>query len=123
MWEALPESTQRMSDKNVANPTVYKKEELTLMIELIEAGLWGSSNLANALHIDRSTVERWKETPEVQEAHRRAIMKFLRKRQDVEKILGELKVETPAETPKTLIQVNYQPIFGGKSVKELPEDS
>lgn len=104
-------------------PQVYKQEDLAIMIELVIAGVWSNKNLVTALHISEPTIIEWKKRPEVQDAHRKAILKFVKRRTDVEKILNELEFETPKEDPNTLVQINYQPIFGGKSVKELPEDS
>lgn len=116
-----------MSKENPANPTktprVYKEEDLALMIELIDGGLWSTTNLSNALHINRETIDIWKERKEVQEAHRKSILKWVKRRKDAEIALREMGVDTPQEAPKTLIQVNYQPIFGGKSVDALPADN
>jgi hypothetical protein len=98
-----------VSDRNPTNPDllpdVYKQVELSSMIELIGAGVWRSTNLAKALHIDLSTIAEWKKRPEVQDAHRRAILKFAKRRTDVEKILSELDFETPTE-PQGLTQIN-----------------
>lgn len=115
--------SETKSDNSGKLPGVYKQEDLSLMIELILSGLWRTVNLSKALHLDENTITAWKKRPEVQDAHRRAILKFLHKRQDAEKILGELDMETPAEQPKTLVQINYTPIFGGKSVDALSADN
>jgi hypothetical protein len=109
-----------MSDKNPSIPSVYKKEELDLMIEMVDAGVWSNKNLVTSLHIDESTVIQWKKRPEVQEAHRKAILKWMKKRKDAEIALREMGLDTPQEAPKTLVQINYQPIFGGKSADALP---
>jgi hypothetical protein len=99
-----------MSDKNSANstdlPQVYKEEELKLMIELIENGLWRTTNLSTALHVDRKTIDEWKQRPEVQGAHRKAILKFVRRRTDTENILKELDVEIQSDPQLTQIN-NY----------------
>lgn len=87
-------------------PQVYKQVEFNEMIELISSGLWGTTNLSKALHVDITTIVEWKKRPEVQEAHRQAIKKFLRRRTDVEKILSEMDVETPQEPSLTQIN-NY----------------
>jgi hypothetical protein len=109
-----------MSEQNSTNSVPYKKEELALMLELIEAGLWRTGNLSKALHVDEKTIVEWKKRPEVQETHRKTILKWVKKRKDSEIALRELEVDTPQEAPKTLVQINYQPIFGGKSADALP---
>lgn len=88
-----------------SQPEVYKQAELEAMLQLIDAGVWRSTNLSKALHVDMGTIAIWKDRPEVQEAHKKAIIKFARRRTDVEKILNELDFETPAE-PQSLTQIN-----------------
>ena len=111
------------SELSAREPEILKTAEYELMLKLIDKGLWRTVNLARALHVDNDTVTAWKKTERVIKAHQDAILKFIGRRKDNEKILDELEVETPKEDPKTLVQINYTPIFGGKSVKELPEDS
>lgn len=110
----------KYSEQSESSPGIYKTNELEAMIEMIDAGIWGTKNLSTALHVSQETIIQWKKRPEVQEAHRKAIRKFAKRRTDVEKILSELDVETPQEAPKTLVQINYQPIFGGLAANGLP---
>jgi hypothetical protein len=74
-------------------PRVIKELELKMMIEMVEAGLWTGTNLAKALHVDKDTIGEWKKRPEVIAAHKKAILKFCRKRTDTDKILKELGIE------------------------------
>lgn len=74
-------------------PQVYKEEDLTLMLELIMNGWWSDTNLANALHVTRQTIARWKERKEAQDAHRKAINKFSKQKRDTEQILKELGMD------------------------------
>lgn len=110
----------KYSEQSESSPGIYKTNELEAMIEMIDAGIWGTKNLSTALHVSQETIIQWKKRPEVQETHRKAIKKFAKRRTDVEKILSELDVETPQEAPKTLVQINYQPIFGGLAANGLP---
>ena len=89
-------------------PQVYKEEELEQMIELITNGVWRTTNLSNALHVDRKTIDVWKEFKEVKDAHRKAINKYSRKRTDTENVLKELGMEVDVSAD-SLIQINnYQ---------------
>jgi hypothetical protein len=101
-------------------PEIQKEEEYSMMLKLIDRGLWRNVNLAKALHVDDETIAIWKKTKPVQKAYQAAVLKYLAKRKDEEKILAELEVDTPQEAPKTLIQVNYQPIFSGESLNAIP---
>lgn len=103
----------KKSEQSESIPGVYKADELEAMIEMIDAGLWGTKNLSTALHVSQETIIQWKKRPEVQDAHRRAIKKFIRRRTDVEKILSEMEVDTPQE--KQNIQITVIPILGGYS--------
>lgn len=109
-----------MSEDIPSYPPVRKVVELKAMIEMVESGLWQTGNLVKALHVNEDTIVEWKKRPEVQEAHRLAIMKWVKKRKDAEIALREMGMDTPQEAPKTLIQVNYQPIFSGESLHALP---
>ena len=92
--------------KPANKPLVYKEEELAQMIELIGNGVWRTTNLANALHIDRETVDKWKEFKEVKDAHRQAVNKYSRRRNDNENILKELGMEVDAKVQEMpIIQV------------------
>lgn len=93
------------SEQSESLPGIYKTNELEAMIEMIDAGIWGTKNLSTALHVSQETIIQWKKRTEVQEAHRKAIRKFAKRRTDVEKILSELDVETPQE-PTGLTQIN-----------------
>lgn len=109
--------SEETTTKSTELPQVYKEVDLALMIELILNGLWSTTNLATALHITRDTVIEWKKRPEVQEAHRKAILKFIKKRTDTENVLKELDVEI--KTDPTLIQINnYQQMTDGQ-LREL----
>lgn len=85
---------------------IIKEEEFNLMLELIENGLWRNVNLSRALHVVEETIIKWKKHPKVQEAHRRAILKYARKRTDVDKILKELDMEVEPDI-NSLVQNNY----------------
>lgn len=100
-----------MPDENIGNlgkteAKIYKEEEYDTMIEMIKAGMWRNVNLVNALHVDEQTILKWKKRPEVIEAHKQTFIKFLKKREDVEKILKEIGMETEPDID-TLIQNNY----------------
>lgn len=90
------------SDKQ---PQVYKQNELDLMIELVSAGMWKSTNLSKTLNVDMNTIAEWKKRVEVQKAYRETVLKFIRKRQDPEKVLQELDIDSEQDSP--LIQNNY----------------
>lgn len=74
-------------------PQVYKENELKMMVELVENGLWSNVNLAKALGVNRDTITEWKKRPEVKKAYRKAILKYTSRRTDVDKILKELEIE------------------------------
>lgn len=89
-----------MANKIPQNPAeesqVYKAEEYGLMCELIKDGLWGTSNLAKVVHVDRETIDNWKARPEAQEAYSIAVKNVLKKRRnrgDVEKEMKELDLD------------------------------
>lgn len=111
--------SDRNSDNSDTQPQVYKQEELDLMFELIAAGVWRTTNLSKTLNVDMDTITAWKKRPEVIDARRKALLKFVKRRTDVEKILSELDFETPAEAPRNLTLI-YQPIFGGLAANGLP---
>lgn len=94
-------------------PDIVKKDEFELMLELITQGLWKGVNLAAALHVNQDTITAWKKRPEAKDAHRRAILKFVRRRTDVEKILKELEIETEPDGP-SLIQNNFYQLTDGQ---------
>ena len=99
----MPKKTDNSGNKE---PVIYKEVEFNTMIQLIEAGLWRNVNLAKALHVDDNTIRKWKDRREAIEAHQKAILKFVKRRTDAEKILQELEVEV-ASDPNTLVQNNY----------------
>lgn len=77
-------------------PRVLKEEEYNLMCELIRDGLWGTSNLAKVVKVERETIDLWKVRPEAQEAYSTAVKNVLKKRRnrgDVEKEMKELDLE------------------------------
>lgn len=82
------------SDKD---PQVYKQNELELMIELVKAGMWKSTNLSKTLSLDMNTVAEWKKRKDVQEAYRETVLKYIKKRKDPEKILSELDIDSDPE--------------------------
>lgn len=84
-------------------PRVNKEQELDLMIELIMNGVYKDTNLATALHVERHTIADWKKRPEVQDAHRKAILKYSKKRTDTEQILKELEMDIEVQ-PTNQIQ-------------------
>lgn len=79
-------------------PKIYKEEEFNMMLELIENGLWRNVNLSKALHVAEETIIEWKKRQEAQQAHRRAILRYLKKRTDAEKILKELEMDIVPDT-------------------------
>lgn len=83
-------------------PQVYKEEELKMMIELVEAGLWKNSNLARILNVVDETIADWKKRPEVLTVYRKVVLQTARKRMDVEKRLRELAVESDPEVTKVV---------------------
>lgn len=101
-------------------PEVEKKQEYVTMLKLIDKGMWKNVNLAKALHVDDETISIWKKTKPVKDIYTAAVLRTMGKRKDVELTLREYGIETPQEAPKTLVQINYQPIFGGKSLDGLP---
>ncbi len=83
--------------KPAPSPQVYKKTEMEWMIDLIQRGLWRSTNLAEIIGINRETVDKWKKLPEVIEERRKVVWKTLGsggKGRGVEAILKEMGVET-----------------------------
>lgn len=75
---------------------VNNEEGYGLMCELIRDGLWGTSNLAKVVGVDRKTIDTWKPLPEAQEAYSTAVKNVLKKRRnrgDVEKEMKELDLE------------------------------
>lgn len=88
-------------------PRVYKEEELANMIELIESGIWRTTNLSNALGINMETVDKWKLRPEVIQARRKSVKKWADKRVDADKVLKELGMEIDsAEVPLLNVTIN-----------------
>ncbi len=87
-------------------PEVYKEEDFKLMLELVQSGIWKNVNLSRALHIDEDTIAKWKKRKEATTAHRQAILKFVKRRTDVEKILKELEMDLETDLP-SLVQNNY----------------
>ena len=86
---------------------VTLKREYKLMLELIDKGIWRTTNLANALHVSMDSVTAWKKTPEAEDAHRKAVLKFADRRVDVENILKELGMEIDsAEVPLLNVTIN-----------------
>lgn len=100
------EGEKKPSNQSAVEPKIYKEEEFNLMIELIENGLWRNVNLTKALHVAESTIIEWKKRPEAQNAHRKAILKFIKRRTDAEKILKELDMEVDPDIG-ALIQNNF----------------
>jgi len=86
-------------------PQVYKKTELETMIELIERGIYSTTNLSTALHINMSTIVAWKKRPEVKAAHTRSILKYAGRRTDVDGILKEMGIETLQREEVTNLRV------------------
>jgi L-rhamnose isomerase len=85
---------------------IYKQEDFDLMLEMIKSGIWKNVNLSRALHIDEDTIAKWKKHQDAIDAHRQAILKFIKRRTDVEKILKELEMEVETDIP-SLVQNNY----------------
>jgi hypothetical protein len=108
------------SELSVKEPEILKKAEYEMGLQFVDKGLWRTRNLAKALSVDEDTITAWKKTKRYQDSYAKAVMKFVARRKDVEVILREMDVDTPQEAPKTLVQINYQPIFGGKSADALP---
>lgn len=79
-----------------------------MMIELIESGIYSTKNLMTALHLCKDTIVRWKKRPEVQLAHRKAILKFSKKRKDPEGSLKELGIEAARVEEKSHIEVTIR---------------
>lgn len=114
----MPDDKPNNLDKN--EPKIYKEEEYNLMLEMIRNGLWKNVNLSKALHITEETIIEWKKRPEAIEAHRTAILKFVKRMDDPEKILRELGMDI--EQDKALIE-NKILILPPELIKkyELPE--
>jgi len=86
---------------------VTLKREYALMLELIGKGIYRTTNLAKALHVSLDSITAWKKTPEAEDAHRKAILKFADKRVDVENILKELGMEIDTtEVPLINVTIN-----------------
>lgn len=95
------------SEKSDKLSQVYKKQEFLSMLELISKGIWKNVNLANALHVNVDTITDWKRTPEAEDAHRKAILKYADKRTDAESILRELGMELDStEVPLLNVTIN-----------------
>src|SRR5690606_16300172 len=105
------------SVKSGKDPQVYKQNELDLMIELIKAGDWKSTNLSKILNLDMNTVADWKKREDVQEAYRLTVLKFVKRRQDPEKVLSELGFDSDPDAP--LIQNNYYTNLSDSQLDEL----
>jgi len=84
---------EKSSNSSKIEPKIYKEEEFNLMLEMVRSGLWKNVNLVTALHIDEKTIIEWKKRPEVIEAHRSAILKFIKRVDDPEKLLRELGLD------------------------------
>lgn len=106
------------SQKLPSLPRVNKEGEFALMCELIELGLWRTSNLARACNVARETIDDWKKRPEAQKAYQKAVKDIISKRKkigDPEKIMKELNLDVD----RTEVDVTSmgQPILGGASVQ------
>lgn len=92
----VDKSVYKTPQKPAEEPRVYKEEEYGLMCELIQDGLWGTSNLAKVVGVDRETIDNWKARAEAQEAYFTAVKNVLKKRKnrgEVEKEMKELDLE------------------------------
>lgn len=107
--------SEKTIEPNVSNQAeegqVYKEQDLAQMIELVKAGIWRDTNLSKVLNVTRETVARWKKRPEVIEAYQATVMKFARKRIDVEAVLKELAIESDAT--KSELTIKVIPLLGG----------
>ena len=112
-----------MTSHNSDNSGIYKTTEYDLALQFVDKGLWRTKNLAKAVGVDEDTMTKWKRTKKMQEVYSKAVMKFISRRKDIEIILSELDVETPPQVPATLVQINYSPIYGGRSLNEIPADN
>ena len=86
-------------------PQVYKETQLETMIQLIQRGIYSTTNLSTALHIDMSTIVEWKKRLEVKQAHTRSILKHAGNRTDVDGILKELGLETAQREEQSNVRV------------------
>lgn len=93
------------SEKSGGKPQVYKQTELDTMIQLIERGIYSTTNLASVLGVDMDTVTKWKRRPEVVAARTRSILKFAGRRTDVDGVLKELGVDTAQREEKSSLRV------------------
>lgn len=93
----MSKKTSKKPTKSTNQPRVYKKNELKLMVEMVEAGLWRTSNLQRVLGLDRTTIKKYKGLPVVKDAYRKTVSKYLKLRKDEEKVLKELKIESDNE--------------------------
>jgi len=115
-----------MSNKSTQIPTklprVIKEEEYNLMCELIGDGLWGTSNLARVVGVERETIDIWKIRPEAQAAYSTAVRNVLKKRRnrgDVEKEMKELDLEVAND----VIDINaYYQKYTDEQLTELANE-
>lgn len=106
------------SDNSAEELGIYKTAEYELMLRLIEKGLWRTRNLARAVGVDEDTMTKWKRTKQAQKAYSEAVLKFIGRRKDVEKILSELDVESNPD-PNTLNQFNIYAQLNDEQLKQL----
>lgn len=99
--------TKSASSANVPKDIV-KKTEFELMLELVDAGLWRTNNLASALGVNKDTITDWKRRPEAIDMRRNTIKRYLKRRIDAEKVLKELDMETDVDEMKIGVQIEVK---------------